>query len=231
MLEDEALGTTEYNENVDETAGDTGYQSPDEDAFAVFGGEELKVEKRRPDAHRGQILGVTEYVAPNTGSKAIQVHLQSNDTGGQDDWTIWVPKPFADETGKFLRRELGIEDLSPGVPDPERPGKLKGNERGNYGSAIKNSAGDASVQVLLSLASKSGRRPAAGTKIETFEEYIGVLNELLEGLDVVYTRRPQVTEENPRGFLHVTRVLFPQDVEDNPKLVPANKYVRHWEVS
>jgi hypothetical protein len=220
-------------ETVTDEANDGQYldQSQEEDAFAVFGGEELKVEARRPDAHKGSIIAVTQYEAPNTGSKAVQVHLQSNDTGGQDEYTIWVPKPFAENTGAFLRRELGIEDLSAGTPDPDRPGKLKGNERGQYGAAIKNSAGDASIQVLLSIASKSGRRPTAGLKIETFEEYVEELNKLLEGVEVVYTRRPQVTEENPRGFLHVTRVLFPEDVESNPKLIPAGKYLRHWEVS
>src|SRR6266567_101669 len=102
-----------------------GQESSQEDAFAVFGGEELKVEPKRKDAHRGQILSVTKFESPNTGSLAVKVTLQSQDTGNNDDYTIWIPKPFAEETGKFLRRELGIEDLSPGHPDPERPGKMK----------------------------------------------------------------------------------------------------------
>lgn len=205
----------------------------EDNGFAVFGGDELKVEKRRSDAHKGTILAVTRFDSPNTGSPAVQVLLQSDDTGSQDNWTIFVPKPFAQDTGAFVRGEKGIEDLSAGYPDPERPGKIKGNERNMYGMAYKNSAGDASIQQLLAVASKSGRRPEPGTKIETFDDFIEVLNALLNDVKVVYTRRASATEDNPRGFLNVNRVYFPGDVleEDGTTKPKALKnYLRRWEV-
>lgn len=236
MPEDTEVSTTDAVEETtatDEALGD-GQTAPPEDPFAVFGGEALKVEARRSDAHQGEILAVVRFDSPNTRAPAIQVHVQSANTGIQDNWTIFVPRPFAESTGAFLRRELGIEDLSPGQPDPERPGKMKGNERAQYGMAIKNSAGDASVQQLLSVAAKSGKKPSAeyvakvqGKEEVTFDEYIAELNSILTGLAIVFSRVAQATEDNPRGFLHVNRVYFPEDVVGNPKML--KRYVRHWE--
>lgn len=203
-----------------------------EDAFAVFGGEELKVEARPKDAHRGEILGVTAGESTQKHTPGVFVHLQSQDTGNTDDAKIWVPRTFAENVEAFLTKAMGIEDLPPGEPDPERPGKFKGNERAGYGMAIKNSAGDATIQQLLSVAAKSGRSAAGEKTPKNFEEYAALLNKVLTGLEVVYTRRPQTSDENPRGFLQVDRFFFPGDViGENAKHAKALKnYKRQWEV-
>lgn len=226
----EDLNSSDATGYVDPTVGDGVDGGSQEDPFAVFGGEELKVEARRKDAHRGQIISVGKFESPNTGSLAVKIQFISQDTGGNDDLTVWVPKLFAEHTGEFLRRELGIEDLSPGVPDVDRPGKLKGNERAQYGMAIKNSAGDAAIQTLLSVAAKSGRKPTPGVKIETFDDYCTELAQILTDVDVIYTRVPQVTDDNPRGFLHVNRVYFPEDVLSNPAK-SLKSYFKHWEAA
>lgn len=208
----------EYDGNQSEETG--------EDSFAVFGGEEVKVSPRRKDAHEAKILGVTRKDTDN-GSTAMTVHFQSTNTGQTFDQNIFFPKPFVEETGAFLRREKGLEDLQPGYPDPDRPGKLKGNERAQYGMAYKNSAGDAAFQLLLGVASKASRSVPKGTKIETFDELIEVSNTLLQDLDVIVSRTPgSVSEENPRGFLNVNRVYDPE-VKENPKFL--KDYLKHWE--
>lgn len=209
-----------------------GVETPAEDTFAVFGGDALKVEPRRRDAHLGTILAITRFDSPNTGSPAIQVQLQSANTGATDEWTVFVPRGFAENCGKFMTGEMTSNDLFPGEPDPERPGKLKGNQRAQYGMSIKNTAGDAAVQQILSVISKHGRRPEPGTKIEDFDAYIQLLSNLATDLTVIYTRTPQTTEDNPRGFLHVNRIYFPADIlDENGETKPKKlaNYVKHWE--
>jgi hypothetical protein len=217
---------------VEETAGVEG-EVAQEDAFAIFGGEEVKVEKRQKDAHKATITSVSENIS-ETGSRSLRVVFHSDDTGNEITWDIWVPAMFADNTGAFLTRKLGIEDLPPGEPDPDRPGKLKGNQRTHYGMGIKNSAKDASVQQLLAIAVQEGRQPGelsrAFNEGTTFGEYAAALNEILADLPVVVTRIPEASEENPRGYLKVNRV-YSQSILDDPKALKAlSKYVQHWTV-
>src|SRR5712664_4193486 len=153
----------EGEELVNATAVDEG-EGTQEDAFAVFGGEEQKVEKRQKDAHRATITSVSDNTS-DKGSHSVRVIIHSDDTGNDITQDIWVPIGFVEgpifrdgqkvvedgepTTGLFLTKQLSIEDLPPGEPDPDRPGKLKGNQRAHYGMSYKNSAGDASIQQLL----------------------------------------------------------------------------------
>lgn len=227
---------SEAAEEVAETAGTEGAvteEQSQDDAFAIFGGEEVKVEKRQKDAHRATITSVSENIS-DKGSRSVRVIFHSDDTGNDITWDIWVPSTFADQTGLFITKQLGIKDLPPGEPDPDRPGKLRGNQRAHYGMSIKNSAGDASVQQLLAVALKEGRRPGelarAFNAETTFAEYCAGLNETLSELPVIVTRVPEASEENPRGFLKVSRVYSQSILEDPKALKALSKYVRHWEI-
>lgn len=221
--------------NQNQHLGGDGADINESDPFAVYGGEELKVEARRKDAHITTVLSVSRMDSERSDAKGILVKLLSNDTGAEMDWRIWLPKPFVEDTGAFLSRNKGIEDLSPGHPDPERPGKMKGNERVQYGMAVRNSAGDASIQSLLGIAAKAGRRPSdqfvadvQGGNVD-FDSYVEELNTVLMDLEVVAARTPETSDDNPRGFLKVSRVYFPADVINNPKAL--KNYLKQWEAA
>jgi hypothetical protein len=227
-MNEEREAVQQQQEGPDETAGVEG-----EDTFAVFGEAEVQVEKRQKDAHRATVTSVSANTS-DKGSHSVRVLLQSDDTGNEITWDIWVPITFAENTGLFLTKQLGIEDLPPGEPDPERPGKLKGNQRAHYGMSIRNSAGDASVQQLLSVAAKDGRRPGAlagaFNQETTFEEFCAALNETLEGLPLIVTRIPETSDDNPRGFLKVSRVYHQSIIEDPKAMKALAKYLKHWTV-
>jgi hypothetical protein len=241
---------TQAEEQLVETAaGGEDAEAGTEDAFAIFGGEEQKVEKRQKDAHRATIKSVSENVS-DKGSHSVRVVYLSDDTGNEITQDIWVPIGFVEgpiyrdgqkvvnegepTTGLFLTRQLGIEDLPPGEPDPDRPGKLKGNQRAHYGMSYKNSAGDASVQQLLAVATKEGRKPGtlalAFNGNTTFAEFCAGLNETLADLPVIVTRVPEISDENPRGFLKINRIYSQSIIEDPKALKALGKYVKHWTV-
>lgn len=201
--------------------------------FAEFGGEEVQVEKRQRDAHRATIQSVVAATSEK-GSHEVKVAYISDDTGTEIRQDIWVPSLFAERTGEFLTGKLHLTDLPPGEPDPDRPGKLKGNQRAHYGMSVKNSAGDASIQQLLIAAARSGRTsgPLAQqfNEATTFEEYCAALNEILGDLQVIVTRTPETSDDNPRGFLRVRNVYPISMMEDAKEMKKLAKYVRHWEI-
>lgn len=235
VSQEETQGYEEVEASSAEVTADEGNAASDENPFAEFGGEEVKVEPRRKDANRATIQGVVAATSER-GSHEVKVTYLSDDTGSEIKQDIWVPAMFAQHTGAFLTGEMGIEDLPPGEPDPDRPGKLKGNQRAHYGMSVKNSAQDASLQQLLIAAAKSGRKSGPIAKSfnvnTTFEEYVAGLNEVLEGLEVVLTRTPEITDENPRGFLRV-RNVYPIHIVEDEKILKSlrkNGYLLQWEV-
>jgi hypothetical protein len=253
MFDGDAGQQQEQESAVDETVGqeiateDDGIpvdQAQGEGAvneFAMFNTPTLKVTPRPADAHRGEILGITSenFEKEDRVSTAIRIHLHSDDTQNDDEKMVFLPRFFVENVAGFVNGQLTIEDLPPGTPDPERPGKLKGNQRAHFGMSVSNSDGNADIQTLISIAAKSGVKPSqlGVVPVETFEDYVGNLNKICTGLKVVFTRAPQKDEENPQfnNRLKVNRVYFIGDIIDadtgatKPKIL--KRYVKQWELT
>lgn len=173
---------------------------------------EVEVPPEEPEAHRGEILSVELHTA-DSGSKSFRVNLRSVDTGRDDFQDTWLPKGF-------------LENIH---VDPKTLPDDKGNrQRTSYSIGVSNSKKDATIQALRAVASKAGRS-FHGQRPTTIEEFVDAHNEVLAGLEVVYTKRPEKAKEgdDPRfaGRLRVGTIMA-QDEAFRPKAL--RKYKKMW---
>lgn len=174
---------------------------------------EIAVPPAEPEAHRGTIQSIELHTA-ETGSVSFRVNLLSTDTGKDDVLDVWLPRMFV--------ADIGV--------DPETLPEEKGNnQRVNYRIGVSNSQKDATIQGLRLLAAKLGRK-YTGPKPTTIDEFIQGHNELLAGLDVVYTKKAEkIKEGDDNRFAGRLRVgsIMSQEEGFSPKAL--KKYHKLWE--
>jgi hypothetical protein len=226
----EVLETT-VSENTTETSEPQSFDGSTADVTtSVVGGddllatEELELPPAQPDAHRATIQAVTLETFEKTGSKGIKVSLKSQDADFETDLIFFPPTAFTDNP---LVDPKTLSDVPP-------EGK-KQSPKQRYAQTVANSKGTADLQSLRAVAKEQGRafdaaafQAALGkTSFSTIEEYVAVYNHVLAGLDVVFTRRPEKNEEDPRfdGRLKVNRIL-PISVAYDPKQL--KNYKKAW---
>ena len=181
-----------------------------EDVLAMT---EVEVPPEEPEAHRGTIVSVSKQVA-GSGSTSFRVNLQSIDTGRDDVLDVWLPRAF-------------VENIA--VDPATLPDEQGNRQRMSFSIGIANSRKDATIQSLKALAEKAGRT-FTGAKPTTIDEFIAAYNDLLSGLEIVYTRRPEKSKEgeDPRfaGRLRVGTIMS-QDEAFSPRAL--KKYKKLWE--
>jgi len=174
---------------------------------------ELVVPPPDPEAHRGTITGVTREDA-STGSVGIKISLTSTDTGLQTELIIWPPKQFVDD--------ITVDPTT--LSDEPVPGK-KQSPKERYGQVVRNSTKTGEIQKLLALASEQDRH---ASQVPTeFDTFVALLDELLSGLQCVFTRR--VEKNNDPQFTDRLKVATIESINtvDNPK--KFKKMVKKWE--
>lgn len=162
-----------------------------------------------PEAHEGSVTAVTmrEF---DSGSVAMQIHLNSKNTGEQHVYDIWIPKGFAKNI------HVNPNDLPKGTVDAE--GREVGNQYKRYASIISNTEGNAELQGYRNLAVEQGfaGRLAGQAAPTTFEEFVQLHNTLMAGMDVVFVLRPERNLENPSfdGRLKVKSIKSPNAAQN-----------------
>jgi hypothetical protein len=214
-MEQETISASEVG-SVDEVLGATTIA---EGAFDDFlGGDVPNVDKQvpKPDAHRGRINGVTSRTF-DSGSTALQFSLTSADEGFDETYQLFLPKAFvADITVDPATLPTGELD--------ETTGKVKGNQHAQYARSVRNNKGDAELQTYLTLAKEQGHLQT--TKPTTFEELVSILNTVLSGVEVVFTRRAEGGDGPFADRLRVNRIVN-INTAGNPKF--HKKVRRAWE--
>jgi hypothetical protein len=173
---------------------------------------ELETPPAEPDAHRGVIDAIT-FEKFDSGSSAMKLHLTSLDAAFSTDYLVFLPKAF-------------VEDIN--VDPSTLPAEEGNNQRSQYTINIANSTKDAELQNLRAIAFEAGRSTEGMTKPTNIEEYVQLHNDLLAGVNVIFTRRPDLKAEDPkfRNRLRVKRILSEQ-VQFKAKSLKG--YRKMWE--
>lgn len=196
------------------------------------------------DAHRGKIDAVTTKTF-ESGTTGIFVDLTSIDNGTSAQYKIFPPAAFfdsknwvEDEKGHivFDKKKLAITLGTKANGEPQ-----KQTDSQSFARSIQSSTAsttdephikDAPVQRLRKIAKIAGRSTRGLAVPTNADEYIALLNSLCAGLEVIYTRVPDVQDGEQTGFLKVQQVL-PTSALDDPKA--DQKYfkgkVKQWEVA
>jgi hypothetical protein len=173
----------------------------------------LVVPPPTPEAHRATITGVTREDA-STGSVGIKISLTSMDSGLETDYTIWPPKAFVDD--------IKVDPTT--LSDDPVPGK-KQSPKERYGAIVRNSTKTAELQKLLALASEADRH--ASQVPNEFDTFVALLDELLSGLPVVFTRTVEKNSDPAFGNRLKVKTIESISTADNPK--KFKKYEKKWE--
>lgn len=169
------------------------------------------------EVHQGKVDGVT-YEEFESGASAIKFALSSDNVSGvTDELALFLPKGFAEDI------HVNPADL------PTGDAEGKGNQQQQYSIGIANTDGTATLQELRKIAYGQGRTLEGQNAPTNIEEFVGVLNDLLTGINVVFTRRPNKKAEDPRfrNRLRAGGIMDPATA-NNPKMF--KKYVKMWEV-
>ena len=161
----------------------------------------------KPDAHRGRINGVA-LATFDSGATAIQIALTSIDEGFDDQHSIFLPAGFV--------ADIKVDPNTLPVGEADAEGVVRGNQRGQYARTVRNSKGDAELQVLFNIAAKQGR--TATTVPTNIAELTETMNQVLSGVEVVFTRAADKNPANPQyaDRLRVRRIADPETAS-NPK--------------
>jgi hypothetical protein len=178
----------------------------------VLATPELETPTPDPDAHRGVIDAIT-LERFDSGSSAMKLHLTSLDAAFSTDYLIFLPKAF-------------VEDIK---VDPRTLPAVEGNnQQSQYTINIANSTKDAELQNLRAIATEEGRSTEGFAAPTNIEEYVQLHNDLLAGVNVIFTRKADVKAEDPkyRNRMRVKRIL-PQSVQYKAKSLKS--YRKMWE--
>jgi hypothetical protein len=178
----------------------------------VLATPELETPTPDPDAHRGVIDAIT-LERFDSGSAAMKLHLTSLDAAFSTDYLIFLPKAF-------------VEDIK---VDPRTLPAVEGNnQQSQYTINIANSTKDAELQNLRAIATEEGRSTEGFAAPTNIEEYVQLHNDLLAGVNVIFTRKADVKAEDPkyRNRMRVKRIL-PQSVQYKAKSLKS--YRKMWE--
>lgn len=173
---------------------------------------ELTAPPAEPDAHRGTITNVS-FETFESGSSAIKLELASQDAPFDTNYFVFLPKLF-------------VENIA--VDPTTLPEEDKNNQKQQYAINIANSTKDAELQRLRAIAAEQGRTTAGATRPTNITEYVELMAMLLNGVEIVFTRRPDAKAEDPRfkNRLRVTRI-YPVSAINNAKTF--KKYRKAWE--
>jgi hypothetical protein len=177
----------------------------------------LSLPPSAPEIHEGTITSV-ETKTFESGTVGVIINLVSKNTGQDVQHKIWPPAEFFEaaywEGGKFNADALSD------VPDPGK----KQSARVKYARNIASTEGAATVEIngkegeiqkLIKLAKLDGRT-AAGT-VTDGESYVAVVNNLVAGLEVLFTRTPDKSDDPQyAGRLRVGRIIG-KDFLNDPK--------------
>ena len=177
-----------------------------------------------PDAHRGEITGVSKEVF-ESGATAVKVALRSTDVPTlETEKLIFLPRGFVNDVN------VTAADL------PEEEGN---KQQSSFRIAIANSDGTATLQQLRMLCKDEagnwlpGRSPAelGLTKHTDIDSFVENHNKMLSGLAVVFTRRPDNGADTDPRFKNRLRVsgIFNANSVDNPKFLKKGGYRKEWE--
>ena len=150
-----------------------------------------------PDAHRGRITGVTSRTF-DSGATALQIGLESVDEGFAETYSLFLPNGFV-ENINVDPTTLPTGELN------EATGKIKGNQLVQYARTVRNSKGDAEIQSYLALAKEQGK--ALTSAPTDFDALVEQLNDVLGGIDVVFTRRAEGGDGPFADRLRVNRIV------------------------
>lgn len=209
---------------MNETATQVGTQNGLSDFFAETPTIETPVPA--PEIHQGEITGVLWVANPNKPGGRLSIGLRSTNTGVETDLSIFPPLTFVNNI--YATKE----EYSTEKPVNPETGAVGQSESEVFARHIQNSTGKATLQFLNTLAQSQGHSTTL-PKPETIEDLAGVLNELLGGVQVVFTRS---VDKNPRDpefatILRTRKILSP-DVATSPKQMKwyqNNGYRIAWE--
>jgi hypothetical protein len=179
-----------------------------------------KMAARPNEIHQGTITSISVETA-KTGTKSFLVNLQSKDTGAAFRFNIYPPADFFNPAlwtnGKFSSDALSKE--SPGINDR---GKPKQSPYQRYGATIASTEATvlpngtyskfADVQLLRQLATDEGRTIHIATPPVSGEDFGPLLNELVSGVNVVFTLVLEKSEEYG-DRLKVGKILSPTVIQ------------------
>lgn len=186
-----------------------------------------KKEAPQPDAHEGRIngVGLIEGDGANGHWTALKISLSSVNEAFDTDLTAFLPPAYAaDPQVDYLTLPTG-EVVTGENPDGSTYTYTKGNQQADYAKTVRNSKGDGLIETLFNIADSqglvNGQQFAPPTSAQGLAD---VLNGLLVGAQVVFTRSADKNPKNPEfaDQLRVRRVLnaFEKDgtrTVDNPK--------------
>lgn len=181
----------------------------------VLSTTELAAPKAEPDAHRAVINGVTlERYDNEKESVAMKFSVTSTDVPTLDqEYSLFLPKMF-------------VENIH--VDPNQLPSEEGNNQKFQYTLGIANDTKDATLQQLRRIAYEQGRSVAQGTPTPTtIEEYTELFNNLLTGINVVFTRRTDKKADDPRfrNRLKVSNFYSPTIVNSAKSL---KNYRKMW---
>jgi hypothetical protein len=181
----------------------------------VLSTPELTAPTEAADAHRGQIVGVTSKKF-DTGSTGIELSLKSSDAGFDATYMFFPPTEFVDN--------IHVDPTT--LSEVPNPGKKQSPQQ-RYAVVIANANKTAEIQALRIIAQEQGRTLSGAVPPTSFEDYVSLLNSLLSGVEVVFTRKPDESAEDPRyrGKLKVNRI-YPPETANKPKALKA--YKKSW---
>lgn len=179
-----------------------------------------------PEIHQGEITGV--LFVPNTNGPGgrIQVGLKSTNTGIETEYSFFPPLPFVENI------YAPADSYSPDKPYNDETEKFGMSEAEIAARHVSNTTGTATLQVLTGLAASQGHTTNL-PQPTNIEELATVLNDLLAGVSVVFTRS---VDQNPRDpqyatVLRVRKVVGPELASNTKKMkyYRNNKYFIAWD--
>lgn len=166
-----------------------------------------------PEIHQGIITGVLWMENNNRPGGRFVVGLRSNNTGIEAEYTIFPPLPFVNDI------YAPAEAYSTEAPFNEDTGREGISESASYARNIKNNQGTATLQVLMSIAYAQGKTTTLAAP-DNIVEFTNVLNDLLSGTQVIFTRSVDKTPNDPAfaSTLRVRRIMSPEIASNSKRM-------------
>lgn len=174
---------------------------------------ELTLPPPEPDAHRAAIVSVTSEVY-ETGTTSLNFALTSLDGGFAEEYKIFLPNAFVED--------INVDPTT--LSDVPVPGK-KQSPRQRYAQVVHNSDNRSELDLLFAIAAEQGRNTDGMERPKTFEDFVNTVNTLFNGLEVIFLRN--VEESEQYGDRLKVRKLVSPTLAHNPKAL--KKYKKAWE--
>lgn len=211
----------------EETQVDNAVEPAEESAVVdTLATPEVKQERPKPQAHKGQITTVEFVIGENqrTGeaSYRMEIDLLSEHTADVKKLMIFFPRTFAEEFVAVQSGELSPTDF------PQEEGN---KQRTSYAMNISNSDGTSTLQRLRKVAAESER--VSTEKPTSIEEFVELHGELLRDLPVIFTMSVDNKPDDPtfKNVLKVRNILTSATEFDTKVIARLKKrgFVIMWE--